>query len=272
MSDPLHSASMVAGLRALHGQGPEPVLIDPWAERLAGPGGMSAAAEAMGLKPSIARNVCLRHRYFDEVLQRLLAEYGRLQVVILGAGLDSRCLRLPAGRGGDLVIIEVDRPEASRAKQDRVKDFREGRSHPVTFLGLDLGLEEGWPDLAKALQNLPTLVLVEGVFCYLTPGDVASTLERVGGLPVDNLWLGFDTFTPDHPAQGAFEKDLHKLVGQSGEVLRGFFTGEQVRAMADQAEWQVVEETSIDQWSLRLSGRPQPAPHFFLWLMKSDRP
>jgi methyltransferase (TIGR00027 family) len=85
------TARWTASARAKESQRSERLFHDPWAASLAGPEG-----EAW-LKQRPAESVIpivIRARYFDDFLQNVSGREGIRQVVLMGAGLDTRAFRL----------------------------------------------------------------------------------------------------------------------------------------------------------------------------------
>lgn len=101
------------------------------------------------------------------------------QLVILGAGLDSRAWRLPELAGA--VVIEVDHPASQADKRDRIGDLAplagDLRLAPVRFDRDELGaaLDGAGHDAGR-----PTTWLWEGVVPYLTRAQVRATVAAVG--------------------------------------------------------------------------------------------
>jgi methyltransferase (TIGR00027 family) len=106
---------------------------------------------------------------------------GAQQVLILGAGFDSRAWRLPAFR--DLPVFEVDHPATSAVKRKQIEELGASTSR-VTFVPIDFDRER----LSDTLLNAGfqggrrTLVIWEGVTNYLTAEAVDATLRWVGAL------------------------------------------------------------------------------------------
>ena len=130
-----------------------------------------------------------RTRLIDD----LLAEAEPEQVLLLGAGYDSRAHRIP----GIPPTYEVDHPATQRAKRQRIAD----RPH-VHYVPVDLNSET----LATALDGFPvkrTAVIWEGVTNYLTERAVDATLRDLTTIVargstiiftyVDRAALGADT-------------------------------------------------------------------------------
>jgi methyltransferase (TIGR00027 family) len=106
---------------------------------------------------------------------------GAQQVLILGAGFDSRAWRLPAFRG--LPVFEVDHPATSAVKRKQIEEL--GASTPrVTFAPIDFDRERLSDTLLNAgfQADRRTLVIWEGVTNYLTAEAVDATLRWVGAL------------------------------------------------------------------------------------------
>ena len=125
----------------------------------------------------IGRIFC-RGRFIDDVLKRSLQ--GEIdQVVILGAGFDSRAYRI---EGIDQVqIYEVDLPGARKLKQNRVEKVLGAVPENVTLIGMNFENQKLDEELkaAELQKGKRTLFIWEGVTQYLTAEAVDETLEFV---------------------------------------------------------------------------------------------
>ena len=122
--------------------------------------------------------ILCRTRYIDDVLKRSLEE-GLDQVVILGAGFDSRAYRIP---GMDQVqVFEVDLPGTRELKQIRLEKVLGAVPGNVTLIGMDFDQQDLGDILAAAgfQKGKRTLFIWEGVTQYLTAEAVSNTLEFV---------------------------------------------------------------------------------------------
>ena len=106
---------------------------------------------------------------------------GAQQVLILGAGFDSRAWRLSAFR--DLPVFEVDHPATSAVKRKQIEALGASTSR-VTFVPIDFDRESLSATLLNAGFQVDrrTLVIWEGVTNYLTAEAVDATLRWVGAL------------------------------------------------------------------------------------------
>jgi methyltransferase (TIGR00027 family) len=122
--------------------------------------------------------ILCRTRYIDDVLKRSLEE-GLDQVVILGAGFDSRAYRIP---GMDQVqVFEVDLPGTRELKQIRLEKVLGAVPGNVTLIGMDFDQQDLGDILAAAgfQKGKRTLFIWEGVTQYLTAEAVSNTFEFV---------------------------------------------------------------------------------------------
>lgn len=128
--------------------------------------------------PGSLGSILCRTRYIDDVLKESL-EAGLDQVVILGAGFDTRPYRIPGIEG--VRVFEVDLPGTRALKLRRLAKVLGSVPPHVTLIGMDFDREDLAEKLAAAgfQQGLRNLFIWEGVTQYLTPDAVAGTLKFV---------------------------------------------------------------------------------------------
>jgi methyltransferase (TIGR00027 family) len=131
--------------------------------------------------PGSLGGILCRTRYIDDILRRSLEE-GLDQVVILGAGFDSRAYRIA---GMDQIrVFEVDLPGTREAKQSRVEKVLGAVPENVTLVGMDFD-RQNLDDVLSAAgfrKGRRTLFIWEGVTQYITAEAVNDTLEFVSGV------------------------------------------------------------------------------------------
>ncbi len=142
--------------------------------------------------------ILYRCRFFDDYLQKCLAS-GTTQVVILGAGLDSRAYRGEFPASG-VKAFKVDHPATQREKIKVVKKlFGKLPEHiayvPVDFTDetLDQLLAFGYDPAHK------TLFLWEGVTYYLKAKAVDDILTWIALHTAENSAVIFDYKYPAEP-------------------------------------------------------------------------
>jgi methyltransferase (TIGR00027 family) len=117
---------------------------------------------------------------------------GFSQVVILGAGLDSRAARL--ARAG-VRFFEVDQPASHADKQARIVAVADYPASGATYVTCNFETEDFLDRLvASGLDpSRRTFVVWEGVSMYLSEGAVRATLRRVANGLHSGSRLVFDT-------------------------------------------------------------------------------
>jgi len=131
--------------------------------------------------PGTLGAILCRTRYIDDVLTRSLKK-GIDQVVILGAGFDTRAYRI-SGMDG-VQVFEVDLPGTRKLKQNRIEKVLGLVPDNVTLLGMNFD-QENLDEILRAggFQNgKRTLFVWEGVTQYITEEAVRNTLEFVSGV------------------------------------------------------------------------------------------
>ncbi len=121
--------------------------------------------------------VC-RCRYFDDYLTTSL-QSGTEQVVLLGAGLDSRVYRGGLAQGA-VKTFEVDHPATQARKLSRLQEVLGALPAHVTYVSVDFNEETLDSLLSCGFDpSLKTLFLWEGVTQYLRAEAVDATLAWV---------------------------------------------------------------------------------------------
>ena len=118
-----------------------------------------------------------RTKYFDELF--LAAINANRQIVILGAGLDTRPYRF-AGRLHGIRVFEVDHPGTAAWKRKRLHRLETSTEH-VTYIGVDFNVDRLDESLRHAGYDpgATTFFLWEGVVMYLPRESVEATLAVI---------------------------------------------------------------------------------------------
>jgi methyltransferase (TIGR00027 family) len=122
--------------------------------------------------------VVVRTRFIDDALREALTA-GLDQVVLLGAGFDSRAHRIP---GIDRTrVFEVDHPDTQAAKRERVRGTLGEEPAQVTYVPVDFARQDLGAELAAAgfRSGARTFFVLEGVVSYLTPEAVDANFRYV---------------------------------------------------------------------------------------------
>ncbi|MEJ2041373.1 MAG: SAM-dependent methyltransferase [Desulfosarcinaceae bacterium] len=98
--------------------------------------------------PGVCNAILARTRFIDDCLEQAISE-GIRQLVILGAGYDTRALRFDALRQG-MMVFEADHPATQRLKTERIDKYLDVDLANVHFLPVDLSGEGRRKRCAKA--------------------------------------------------------------------------------------------------------------------------
>jgi methyltransferase (TIGR00027 family) len=184
----------VAGARAIESTRDDRLFDDPLAAAFltaAGWEGPNAATIEAGRRSrlgAMAAWVVARTRFLDDLLLDAAAN-GVRQVVLLGAGLDSRAFRLAWPEGTR--VFELDSPEMLAFKQ-RVVD-EQGAEPRAERIAIAVDLREDW---VRALRDAgfdehsPTAWIVEGLLVYLDEDAVDRLLREITSLSAPGSRMG----------------------------------------------------------------------------------
>lgn len=211
-SRPSLTAEAVTMARALEHLKPpgERIVDDPWAHLFVSFAARRALAAWSGsLTGRVLRQlgttgtsyVPLRHRFIDEHLASAL-DAGVVQVVLLGAGYDTRAYRFADQLDGR-AVFEVDLAPISRSKAATIAKHKEQFPDAnVVRVEIDFESQALTDVLADAGFTVggPTFFTWEGVPMYLTRAAVKATLDAVHELSADGSQIAHDMwFLVDDP-------------------------------------------------------------------------
>lgn len=247
------TAVLVAAYRGRASAGASPVCSDPYAARLAGEDGLALAAHFDALLPAMELWIALRTAELDARLTASM-DAGVRQIVILGAGLDTRAARL--ARPG-VRYFEVDHGgslAARRARLDALGDYPESSSIEVEC---DFEHDDFLERLCGAGFD-PTraaTIVWEGVTYYLSEAAVRATMRRVAQGCHPESALLFDFFGKQM-AQGdvtdAADRGARDGLAALGEPLR--WGTNDVLPLCYELGFRWVRVASFDEIALRRTG------------------
>ena len=177
MSEASRTAAMVAAYRARATAAKDAICNDPWAARLAGDDGFAIARAYDEVYGHMELWIAVRTAFIDARLRERI-ENGVDQVVMLGAGLDTRAARL--ARAG-VRVFEVDRAATQKEKLGRLAALGDSPVASATYVTCDFEHEDFIERLASEgfAPDRPAFFVWEGVTPYLTEGAVRATLRRL---------------------------------------------------------------------------------------------
>ncbi|MGD0877693.1 MAG: SAM-dependent methyltransferase [Anaerolineales bacterium] len=199
---PSASAAGVAMMRAIETLKPEGSRIcdDPYADALMQGGFTYALLKWMiesglydRMAPGAVSFVVGRERYIDDFLKICLSE-GLDQVVLLGAGYDTRPYRIPGIE--KTRVFEIDQAATQEDKLKRLEKVIHPLPANVTFLPVDFNTQSLGERLKSTgyNENSKTLFIWQGVTYFLTTAGVESTLAFITNHSGPGSAVVFDYF------------------------------------------------------------------------------
>ena len=167
-------------------------------------------------EPQMAQEPAARTTFFDAALTRHLSDID--QLVLLGAGWDTRSYRMPKA----IHCFEVDTPKTQETKRQMLKKAGLDTTR-ITFVPADF-MTEDWLEklvLAGFDPDKPTFFLWEGVTMYLDREAVESTLRKIASTASGSV-VAFDYFNADLiEARGGLSiRYVRAVLNAIGEPLR----------------------------------------------------
>jgi methyltransferase (TIGR00027 family) len=198
-------------------------------------------AKTDDLAPGIYSAQICRTRYIDDAVNENLAK-GIEQLVILGAGLDSRAYRL---KGVEKIrVFEADLPDVQEKKKKAIRRIFGNLPENVTYIPIDFSdrtLEAAFASSHYDPQS-PTLFIMEGVSQYLAEDDFWRTAAFIGKSKPGNVFLF--TYVLKSIIEGSnptAEKLVRQIARQGTPWVFGFEPSE-VQSFLKPFRLQVIEE------------------------------
>lgn len=167
--------------------------------------------------------LALRKRVVQDEVEAALAG-GATQVLIVGGGMDTLCLRL-APEHPRATFVEVDHPASQGMKRRAVERISGGRPN-LHFVAVDLEAT----DLAEVLtlhpawrSDAPTIAVAEGLLAYLAPETIDRLFAAVARATGAGSRFVFSYTLVDETGRVRLGKVMRlqgRLLATLGEALR----------------------------------------------------
>jgi methyltransferase (TIGR00027 family) len=146
--------------------------------------------------PGVCEAILARTRFVDDLLQAAIEE-GLPQLVILGAGYDTRALRFDRLKN-ETAVFELDHPATQQVKQRRLKQNRLRLPYRMRFIPCRFDKEDFTAKLLGGGYDPDriTFFIWEGVTYYLSPADVERTVGFMAKCSRAGSAVVFDYFPP----------------------------------------------------------------------------
>jgi len=164
------------------------------------------------------------------------------QLVILGAGLDSRAWRLDSLK--DTIVFEVDFPASQAWKRERAASIPY-QAKDVRFVAIDFEHDQLAPLIRAAGfdPTKPSFWLWEGVTMYLRPESVSANLGAIAALSAPGSRIAF---TYLRKKNGRMPRSL--VLSLLGEPLRSAFSPAEITDLAKSDGWRRIQDSNVQDW------------------------
>jgi len=252
------TAFVVAEYRAEENREPAPLYRDPVVGLFLSDASRQAAERISSRAPAVKDMVKTRTRYFDDMLDAQIAA-GIGQVVILGAGLDTRAVR-KASAG--VRYFEIDDPATMDLKRRCYADARIDAR--VTLIPGNY-VRDGLIDLLRSNGfefDLPTYFIWEGNVMYMPLAqdkDAMAQLKR----HVKRFRLSFDYLSEPVITKTTGDASLTALVESFEAMGAPWLSGiDDIHALARELDLRVVENFTTGELYRKYRGRLASSPIF----------
>ena len=202
--------------------------------------------------PGVGNAIIARTRFIDDCLKAAIRDDAR-QLVILGAGYDTRALRCKALKE-KVVVFELDHPTTQEKKLARIEKHLDGvdGSH-VRYIPIDFSTET----IAEKLfasgydDQLKTLFIWEGVTYYLSAAAVDRTLTFIHQHAVSKSRVIYDYFPPsvaDGTTHLPEARALCAGLRRIGEAVRFGIEPHQIESFMHTRGFTVIQNLTHNDW------------------------
>jgi methyltransferase (TIGR00027 family) len=199
----------------------------------------------------------VRTRLIDDFLQRAVGD-GCTQLLLLGAGYDTRARRLAAA--ASTTVFEVDHPSTQARKRKALGPAGENTRENIHYIPLDFERDALPPALQLAGFDTAqrSCVVWEGVFSYLTPEAIDLTLASLVEVcaPRSQVVLTYvDQGALDQP--GSQPQAWLTAVQDVGEPFQTglhpdqaaeFFAARHLSLQQDESTAEAARRLGVDKW------------------------
>jgi methyltransferase (TIGR00027 family) len=252
------TAFVVAEYRAEENREPIPIYFDPVVELFLSDASREAAARVSSRFPAVKDMVKTRTRYFDDMLDGQIAA-GISQVVILGAGLDTRAVR--KGSHG-VRYFEIDDPGTMELKR---LCYADACIDPDVTLIPGNYVTDGLIDLLRSNGfkcDEPTYFIWEGNVMYMPLATDKHTMLELKR-HVKRFRLSFDYMTESVIAKTTGDASLTVLVESFEAMGAPWLSGiDDVHSLAGEVGLRAVENVTTGELYRKYRGRPASSPIF----------
>ena len=192
-----------------------------------------------------------RTRLIDELLEKTVRA-GAKQVILLGAGFDTRALRLDFLR--NTAVIEIDHPNTSRFKLQTLRSRMAGLPENVSYCQADFN-KQSLDDIGIASNidfSAATTIIWEGVTNYLSANAVDASFKWTRKFSrVDIIFTYIDKRVLEHPEEFAGTSSVLQYLRDSEEQWTFGFSPEELPDYLAAHRLSLAENVSAEEYCAR---------------------
>lgn len=199
---------------------------------------------------NLIEHMALRTLAIDDAVRESVA-LGAKQLVLLGAGLDTRAHRLDVAR--ELTVFEVDHPDTQREKRRRIAGHAPS-ARALHYVPVDFSRDSLEAALAAAGHdvNAPTCWIWEGVTMYLPKPAMLATLAALSrrSAPTSRLLVTYiDVAAFGGPS--AVSRVAQAMFRVLGEPLLGLYEVDEFAGALAASSFKLCSDTTTSDWRRR---------------------
>src|SRR5262245_24440433 len=252
------TAFVVAEYRAEENREAAPIYHDAVVELFLSAASREAAERVSSRFPGVKDMVKTRTRYFDDVLDAQIAA-GIEQVVILGAGLDTRAVRK---QSPGVRYFEIDDPATMELKRRCYANA--GMKPDVKLIPGDY-VQDGLIDLLWSNSfefDRPTYLIWEGNVMYMPLANDKHTMLQLKR-NVKQFWLSFDYLSESIITKTTGDASLTILAESFAAMDAPWVSGiDEIDGLARELGLRVLENATTGELYRKYRGRPGSSPIF----------
>ncbi len=182
-----------------------------------------------------------RKKFCDDGVRKAIKEKAS-QVLVLGAGYDTLCLRL-SKEFPNVKFIEIDHPATAEYKQKAIKSI--GKTENFYLIPSDLGQNS----LVEVLENSPvwsnretSVIVAEGLLMYLAEDavkDLFSVLNEISGHNSTILFTYIGKGEDGEPELSGWAKLALYLLKLTGEPWLWWIKPKELEGFFKESAWKV---------------------------------
>jgi methyltransferase (TIGR00027 family) len=238
------AADVVSVVRYQEEKKREPLIHDPFAYLFVSPEGEQMLHYALNQWPFFAEYLTVRDKFFDDQLRNFFHRENTGQLVILGAGNDMRCERLPFLK--KVRVFEVDFPDQIASKKCVLEKSLRRLPENAVYVAVDVTKSGLMSILNKAGfdPDEKSAFILEGLIYYMKPEGVDTLFGELSLVPSRGNLLLLDQASEDLRQKPPYPKDLKGYLSERGFSIREMISlgdlNEQYYGKRHEERWWVI--------------------------------